>query len=123
MIKVSSPGDFNNTREFLKRIISGKIYSDLERYGQMGVDALARATPVRTGLAASSWTYRIIKGHKPTIEWLNYDVEGGDNVAILIQYGHGTGTGGYVEGTDFINPAMHALFNEIANEVWKKVTA
>ncbi len=88
----------------------------------MGVDALARATPVATSLTRNSWEYRIIKDRKnPGIEWYNTNVVNGVSVAILIQYGHGTGTGGYVTGRDYINPAMLPVFDMIADEIWKKV--
>lgn len=87
----------------------------------MGVEALSRSTPVRSGLAAQSWAYRVIRGRRPGIEWYNTDTVNGTPVVILIQYGHGTGTGGYVEGKDFINPAMRGVFDQIADDVWKKV--
>ena len=122
MIKVGSTGDFSKTLKFLDTMKSGRIFRNLGRYGQMGVDALASATPVDTGLAASSWTYQLgTTGGVYSISWLNTDNEGGVNVAIILQYGHGTGTGGYVAGRDYINPAMRPVFDKIANEVWKEV--
>ncbi len=121
MIGVSSSGDHKKTVDFLKRISQGDIYSDFQRYGEMGVKALAQATPVESGLTANSWRYRIVKGRQPTIEWYNTNVVSGTPVAILIQYGHATGTGGYVAGRDFINPAMRPIFDQIADEVWRKV--
>lgn len=125
MFHVSSTGgDFDRTRAFFDRILSRSIYDELDRYGRMGVDALSRATPVRSGLTASSWGYKVIKGKKPTVLWFNTNNQNGSvPVAILIQYGHGTGTGGYVEGIDYINPAIRPIFEQIADEVWKKVKA
>src|SRR5687768_8045256 len=111
MIGITSHGDFNNTNAFLKKFLSGDIYSDLNRYGQMGVDALSRSTPVDSSLTANSWAFRVIKGKNPGIEWYNTNKVNGTSVAILIQYGHGTGTGGYVQGRDFINPAMRPIFD------------
>lgn len=113
------------TELFLKRVLQGNIYSDLERYGQIGVDALSNATPVDSGETAQSWRYRVIQttqGHYG-IAWYNEHENDGVNVAILIQYGHGTGTGGYVQGRNFINPAIQPIFDKIAEDVWKKVEA
>ncbi len=122
MIGITSNGDFNNTRNFLNRLLKGDIFSGLDRYGRIGVDALSKATPVDSSLTANSWTYRIIKDRRrPGIEWYNTNIAGDTSVAILIQYGHATGTGGYVAGRDFINPAMRPIFDRIADDVWKKV--
>lgn len=124
MIDVKSNGNFSKTRGFLNKLLHGDIYSDLDRYGQMGVEALAAATPKDSGLTAHSWAYRLIKDRRrPGIEWYNTNPAGlsGTSVAILIQYGHGTGTGGYVPGHDFINPAMRPIFDAISADVWKKV--
>ena len=105
-------------------MLHGDIFSGLDRYGQMGVNALASATPVDTGLTAQSWKYRIVKTRgRYTIEWYNTNVHNGSNVAILIQYGHGTGTGGFVQGRDYINPATRPIFDQIADDVWRKVIA
>lgn len=125
MIRVTSKGNFNNLLGFFNRVRKGDLFSDLDHYGQMGVDALARATPVHTGLTARSWNYQIIEGPTgPTIEWYNTNVVMGNTpVVILLQYGHGTGTGGYVAGRDFINPAIQPIFDKIAADVWKKVNA
>lgn len=122
MIGITSKGDFANTKAWLNRLSKGDIYSDLDRYGRMGVDALARSTPVDSSLTANSWAYRVIRGKRPGIEWYNTNrTSTGVPVAILIQYGHGTGTGGYVAGRDYINPAMRPIFDQIAADVWKKV--
>lgn len=110
---------------FLKRVLQGNIYNDLERYGQVGVDALSNATPIDSGETALSWRYRVIQtaeGHYG-IAWYNEHENDGANIAILIQYGHGTGTGGYVQGRNFINPAIQPIFDLIAEDVWKKVKA
>ena len=124
MIGISTRGDGNKTRNSLLKISRGSIFSDLDRFGKMGVDALSRATPQDTGKTAMSWSYRIVRGKNPGIEWYNTNsINGGPSVAILIQYGHGTGTGGYVIGRDYINPAMRPIFDRIAAELWKKVTS
>jgi hypothetical protein len=96
----------------------------LNSCGQQGVAALSAATPLETGLASHSWTYEVAKtGGGYTITWLNTDVESGFPVAIMLQYGYGTGTGGYVQGRDYINPAMRPIFDSIAEKVWKAVTS
>lgn len=121
MIRITSSGDLRKTDAFLKRLQKRDIYSDLDRYGQMGVDVLSNATPIDSSLTANSWKYRVIKGKRPGIEWYNTNVVGGIPVVILIQYGHGTGTGGYVQGRDFINPSIKPIFDKIVADVWKKV--
>lgn len=119
----SSSGSFDKTFAFLKEIESGNIFEDLDALAQSGVDALSRMTPIDTGLAASSWGYVIENTRESlTISWFNTDEEGGVNVAIILQYGHGTGTGGYVAGIDYINPAIQPIFDQIAEEVWRRVT-
>jgi len=121
-IGIESSGDFDNIRNFARKISRGDFYEDLDRWGQDGVNALAKATPVRTGLAAESWKYYIFQGRRgPGIQWINTDVESGLEVVILIQYGHATGTGGYVHGRDFINPAMRPVFDKIQQSLWEKV--
>lgn len=123
MIGFSSSGSFNNIERYLKGLVSGEMFRGLERHGQAGVDALASATPVDTGLTANSWSYHIVmNGSSPSIEWVNTNVYTGANVAILIQYGHGTGTGGYVAGRDYINPAMRPIFDKIVDDVFREVS-
>lgn len=123
MLRISASGSFKRTSSFLTGLQRGDLYRNLNRYGQMGVDALARATPRETGLTASSWDYRIEnKRGRVTISWFNTNTVGNVNVAILLQYGHGTGTGGYVQGYDYINPAIRPIFDAIANDVWNQVT-
>lgn len=115
-------GSFDKTQNWLDRLIHGDMYATLDRYGRQGATALAQATPKDSGKTAGSWEYRIIKNKRfARIEWFNTNSENGKNVAVLIQYGHGTGTGGYVEGRDYINPTMRPIFDEIANNVWKEV--
>lgn len=121
--EVTTTGDFKKTETFLTRLNGDSIFRSLDRFGQLGVNALASATPTRSGLTASSWYYQVIRRRgRYTIEWLNHNTVNGANVAILIQYGHGTGTGGYVRGRDFINPAIQPIFDQIANDVWNEVT-
>ena len=123
MIRVASIGSFKKTLSFLDRLQNGDIYRGLEPLGQKGVRALASQTPIRSGETANSWTYGIERSRGGfTIFWDNTNVNQGQKIAILIQYGHGTGTGGYVQGFDYINPAIRPVFDEIAREVWKKVT-
>lgn len=109
---------------FLKSTSKLTILSMMKMYGQEGVNALSRATPVKTGLAAHSWGYEAFgSGGNYTIIWTNTDIENGFPVAIMLQYGYGTGTGGYVHGRDYINPAIRPIFDKIADKVWKAVTS
>lgn len=109
--------------KFLETISSPKIYDCLHRYGRMGVTELAKATPVETGETSQSWGYQV--NHKPgvyySISWFNTHREDDVNIAVILQYGHGTGTGAYVKGIDYINPAMRPIFDNIADEVWNEV--
>lgn len=124
MIRVSSKGDLARTKGFLDRLLNREAYRDFDKYGRMGVAALASATPRDSGVTAGSWTYGVERGRAGmTLYWNNTNVNDGSKIAILIQYGHGTGTGGYVTGTDYINPAIRPIFDQIAAEVWKKVTS
>lgn len=122
-ISFESSGGFDDTESWLKRMVNGDIFATLERYGREGVSALAAATPKDEGVTANSWTYEIVRdGNSYSIIWSNTNVVDGRPIAILIQMGHGTGTGGYVEGRDYINPALRPIFDRIAAEVWKEVT-
>lgn len=116
---------FDKTAAWLNRMMSPDPFREaLERGGAAGVVALAGATPVDTGLAASSWSYRIVSSNGGvTIEWYNTDIEGGATVVLLVQYGHGTGTGGYVVGRDFINPAIRPVFDNIEADIMREVQA
>lgn len=121
-IKFTVTGGSGNTERFLQKIATGNIIPSLETYAQRGVDALRSATPRNSGLTADSWSYEIVKSKdNVTIWWKNSNTSNGYNVAIGLQYGHGTGSGGYVAGRDFINPVLRPIFDEIANEAWKAV--
>lgn len=123
MFKVSSSGSFDKTLKFLHFLQSKKMYSNFAQYGRKGVDALSSATPRETGETATSWGYQIGHTHNTfSISWFNTHEEDGVNIAVIIQYGHGTGTGGYVHGIDYINPAMRPIFDQILNDVWRQVT-
>lgn len=123
MITVKHKGDFKNIEKFFKTVGDAGFLSKLSKYGEEGVEALRAATPVDTGKTASCWEYRITGNSEATkIEWQNTNVNNYVNIAIILQYGHGTGTGGYVAGRDYINPAMRPIFDRIAEECWKEVT-
>lgn len=124
MIEISSKGSFDNTEKFLKKLSNAnEVYATLERYGKLGVQALARATPVDEGETARSWTYEIVKDSKSwSIIWDNTHIRNGRPIAILLQYGHATRTGGLVRGRDYINPALKPIFDQIEAEAWKAVT-
>lgn len=123
MITIKQKGDFKNTEKLLSRATRINLRNILNRYGEMGVNALAAATPIDTGKTASSWGYRLEIGNESsTIVWTNSNVNKGVNIAIILQYGHGTRNGGYVKGRDYINPAMKPIFDDLASEAWKEVT-
>lgn len=123
-ITVSSSGDFKKTERFLVKAQKLDVRKILESAAKQGVRALASATPADSGLASDSWDYQISGGRGgATITWTNSDVENGFPVAIMLQYGYGTGTGGYVQGRDYINPAMRPIFDQISQQVWKAVTS
>ena len=115
-------GDFKKTRNFLKQLQRRSYLSDLDRFGRQGVDALARATPKNTGETAAGWRYEIESDQNGVrIVWYNRHVHEGANIVLLLQYGHGTRNGGYVEGIDYINPALKPVFDKIAEQAWKEV--
>lgn len=122
VIKITQKGDFSKTFKFLRKLRQKKFINKLHEYGQMGVDALSQATPVRTGLTASSWGY-ILEATSDTISiiWTNSNQNKGLYIAVLLQYGHGTRNGGYVQGRDYINPAMRPVFDAIAEDAWLEV--
>lgn len=123
-VEITSTGNFDKTEKFLKFIRTGRQYAFLDSYAQRGVEALRAATPADTGLTAASWSYTVSKNPGGVrIDWLNSNFENGFAVAVSLQYGHGTGTGGYVAGEDYINPAIRPVFDEIANSVWRAVTS
>ena len=113
------------TEKYLERLKKKDHFKVLEQLAKRGVEALSSSTPQRTGKTASSWSYEIIADKERIfIYWKNDSVtKDGDPIAILLQYGHGTGTGGYVTGQDYINPAIRPIFEDIENEVWKVVTS
>lgn len=122
MITIKARGDFRKTESFFNRLIKADYLSILSKYGRRGVDALAAATPADSGRTASSWEYQIVdSGDSASIIWSNTNVNKGVNIAVILQYGHGTRNGGYVQGRDYINPAMQPIFDEIANEAWMEV--
>ncbi len=124
MISFVHKGDFSKTKGFFKRAKQLKYQIILEKYGKIGVDALRDATPVRTGTTANSWYYKIQnRSDGIAIEWFNSNRNNGVPIAIILQYGHATGTGGYVRGIDYINPALKPVFDDILENVWKEVTA
>ena len=122
-IEITQKGSFNNTEMYLRRLKSSDLYAVLNKYGSLGVAALSNATPVRSGLTAASWSYEIVqrRGYY-SIRWHNSNVHDGIPIAILIQYGHGTRTGGYVQGRDYIMPAIRPIFDQMANDAWREVT-
>lgn len=124
MITVRHRGDFKNIERFFSASKKLNLQTVLNRYGTIGVAALSNATPVDSGLTASSWDYKIeSRGNGYALTWFNSNVHNGSVIAILIQYGHGTGTGGYVPPRDYINPAMKPIFDKIAEDLWKEVTS
>ena len=124
MITLHTSGSFDKTESFLKTLSRGDMFRQLDAFGREGVAALAAATPVESGVTAASWNYTIKRDRSgASITWTNTHVVNGAPIAILLQYGHGTGTGGYVEGRDYINPAIRPIFDKIANSVWKVVTS
>lgn len=122
MIEFTTTGSTQGTEAFLKAMAKGDYLSALDDLAQQGVDALRAATPIESGLTGESWTYEILEqGGGVTIWWSNTNIIDGFNVAIGLQYGHGTGTGGWVQGYDYINPAIKPIFDQIAERVWTEV--
>ena len=122
LIRITTKGDFNNTFRFLNKMSKFQINKILEKYGKMGVEALRSATPIDSGKTAESWGYEISIGKEgATIYWINTNQNKGVYIAVILQYGHGTGTGGYVQGIDYINPAIRPVFDKIAEEAWMEV--
>ena len=122
MIKFKVSGDFSKTKNSLKKLKNISELETLEKYGQLGVEALRAATPKKTGKTANSWDYEIVKeGDKASIYWTNSNINKYVNIAVILQYGHGTKQGSYVQGIDYINPAMRPVFESIANDAWKEV--
>ena len=123
MISFIQKGDFSKLTRFFGKMKEGIRLGDLDKYGREGVAALSSATPVETGLTASSWYYKITnKKNQVRITFYNSNLQNGVPIAVILQYGHGTGTGGWVEGRDYINPAVRPVFDKIADTAWKEVT-
>ena len=124
MFSLTTSGSFKKTESRLKRLQTREFSKILNKYGKEGVDALSKATPVDSGETASAWGYKVETSRSGfAITWTNNHLAGETPVVILLQYGHGTGTGGYVAGQDFINPAIKPAFDRIAQDVWKAVTS
>ena len=123
MVRFHVKGSYRKTKKFLKNAKDASYRKVLEYYGREGVEALARATPKDTGKTAESWGYEITeqKG-RLKITWTNSNMNDGVSIAVLLQYGHATRNGGWVEGIDYINPAIRPIFDKIAKEAWKEVT-
>lgn len=123
MIKYTSRGDFKKTIKFLTRLETLDFSAILGKYAERGVSALSAATPKEDGSTAASWGYEIVnEGSRVVIYWTNTDQNKGVYIAVILQFGHGTGTGGYVAPRDYINPAIRPVFDQIAEEAWREVT-
>ena len=124
MISFRHKGDFKKLERYLKSVKEVPNLSGLDKFGQEGVAALASAPPVDSGVTANSWYYKIVKENESvSIEFHNSNIQNGVPIAVILQYGHGTGTGGWVQGRDYINPAIRPIFDRIVNEAWKEVTS
>jgi hypothetical protein len=123
MIRVEQKGDFTKLTRYFERVKKYSRVLDLDKFGRMGVAALASATPVDTGLTANSWYYKIENNNGVVkLSFLNSNIQNGVPIAIILQYGHGTRNGGWVEGRDYINPAIQPIFDEIVENAWREVT-
>ena len=123
MIKFRQKGDFSKLTRFLEKAKEAVHLGDLDKYGREGVAALASTTPVDSGLTADSWRYEITnKQGLAKITFHNSNIQNGVPIAIILQYGHGTRNGGWVQGRDYINPAIQPIFDKIVNEAWREVT-
>jgi len=123
MIKFRQKGDFSKLTSYLEKAKNAVRIGDLDKYGREGVAALASATPVESGQTANSWFYEIEhRNGSATISFHNSNIQNGVPIAIILQYGHGTGTGGWVQGRDYINPAIQPVFDRLANDAWREVT-
>ena len=123
MISFRQKGDFTKLTRYLERAKEAVKLGELDRYGREGVAALASATPVDTGLTSGSWYYEIKRDkNSVSITFNNSNIQNGVPIAIILQYGHGTRNGGWVQGRDYINPAIQPIFDKIANDAWREVT-
>lgn len=123
MITFRHKGDFSKSIKFFESVKAAVRPKDLDKYGREGVAALESATPVKTGLTAKSWYYKIeTKDGSVTISFFNSNIQNGVPIAVILQYGHGTRNGGWVQGRDYINPAIQPIFDEIVKKAWREVT-
>lgn len=121
-IGLKTHGSFKSTEKFLYNVTHMRLHNLLRKYGEAGVAALEANTPVDSGLTASSWGYEIETNRNGSrVVWTNSNIKDGYSIALLLQYGHGTGSGGYVEGIDYINPALRSIFRRMADEAWEEV--
>ena len=124
LIRFKHTGNFRNTERFFQKATEASYLRILKKYGQAGVEALASMTPTESGKTAASWGYEIVqKKSGYSIYWTNSNINNGVNIALILQYGHGTGTGGYVQGIDYVNPAIRPIFESMANDAWREVTS
>lgn len=124
MASIIHRGDFSRTKLFFTRMLNRDYLKALEKYGKIGVDALARATPKRSGKTAQSWQYEVeLSDGTASITWTNTNINQGVNIAVILDVGHGTGTGGYVRGLNYIDPAIQPIFEHIAEAAWREVTS
>jgi hypothetical protein len=124
VIKIKHEGSFKNTDKFFKRVSMSNYLPLFEKYGRQGVSALSSSTPLDSGETRNSWDYKITRTRKGiTITWLNSHVVDGVNIAIILQYGHGTRNGGYVQGRDYINPTIRPIFDKMSLDIWREVSA
>ena len=122
LITVKSKGNFKKTYSFLEKVKEGFDVGLLDKYGKLGVEALEMYTPMDTGLTAASWYYNIERdGKNVSLQFLNSNIQNGIPIAIILQYGHGTKSGEYVSGVDYINPALGPIFEKLAEEAWKEL--
>lgn len=125
MVSVHARGTFKGTFGYFEQVLNPLKLGELDRYGKMGVELLRAATPKDTGKTADSWSYEVIRSGKDndkvTLAWNNSNINNGVNIAIILQYGHATGNGYYVQGIDYINPTLAPLFDELAEKTWKEV--
>ena len=123
MITFTQKGDFRRTEKLFKGVSISSYLSIFEKYGRMGVEALSSATPIDSGLTSDSWDYYITRTKNGmVITWTNSHIEKGVPIAIILQYGHATRNGGYVQGRDYINPAIQPIFDSMTNDLWMEVT-
>ena len=122
MITIKHRGSFKKAEKFLKEMSKKDYMRTLRAYGERGVEALRQATPRDSGITAESWSYQIQEeGNGYVIYWMNSSTNKGENIALLIQYGHGTGWGAYVKGIDYVNPALKPVFDQMLNDIWEEV--